>query len=127
MAESPEAANAQGGMSFLSPIRFALRTPPHRFTAASFAGRLYQHLIVYALLLIGAVYSCLFVFAPTETALISVACTLVGGVVISLSSASGRKFNRLIGGGIAAIYIAGAAALLRGFEAAFAFLFLHRM
>lgn len=127
MAGSPEAANSHGGMSLLSPIRFALRTAPDRFTPANFAQRLFQHLIVYGLLLTAAVYSCLFVYAPIETALISVACVLVAGFGVALSSASDRKFNRLVSGGVAAIYIAGAAALLRGFEAVVSFLFLHRM
>ncbi|HEV8677955.1 MAG TPA: hypothetical protein VGQ90_01170 [Stellaceae bacterium] len=89
--------------------------------------RLYQHLIFYGLLLAAAVYCCLFVFAPIETALISVVAALLAGTVAAMSAASGRKFNRLIAGGMAAVYLAGAAALLRGFEAVVSLLFWHRM
>jgi hypothetical protein len=105
-----------------SPIQWVLRVPPRQFTRASFVVRLYQHVLVYAALLIAAVYGCLFFFAPAETSLFSVAVIVLAGIVGALWSPSRRRLHRLLQGGIAVTYIAGAAALLKAFEA-----FFHRM
>ena len=127
MAGPHEPADARAGMALGPVIRFALRPAPRRFGAANFAIRLAQHLIVYIIFLITAVYGCLFVFAPAEMLLLSLAGIFVMVVVVSLFSSSGQKLRRLAAGGIAAIYIAGAAALLRAVEAVSSLLFLHRM
>ena len=123
MAESAEANNTDGGtgVAWLN-IQAALRPAPCQFTVASFARRTYQNLLVYGVILVTALYVCVFVFAPVETSMFTIFCIGAGGLVILLSSSSRRKMDKVIGGGIAASYIVGAAALLKAFEA-----FLHRM
>jgi hypothetical protein len=122
MAGSAETSGVRGGTSLdWLKIREALRPAPRRFTFTAFAKRACQHLVVYAVILVTALYVCLLVFAPIETSLLSIFCIGAAGLVGLLSSSSRRKFHRLIEGGIAAGYIAGAAALLKAFEA-----FLHR-
>jgi hypothetical protein len=118
-----DTADADGSMGIgLSTIQFALRAPPPRFTAATFAQRICQHLIVYSGFLVAAIYACLLVFMPAETAALSLGGIALAGVVVLLSPSSRRKLHRLVMGGVAASYIAGAAALLKAFEA-----FLHRI
>jgi len=121
MAGSAETSGAHGGLSFdWLKIQAALRSAPHRFTFLTFAKRVYQHLLVYSVILVTVLYVCLFIFAPIETSLLSIFCIGVAGLA-SLLSSSRWKFHRIIEGGIAASYIAGAALLLKAFEA-----FLHR-
>ena len=103
-------------------MRFAFEPAPRRFTVTSFARRVVQHVIIYCGILIAATYTCLFVFAPAETSLVSILCIAVGGVAVGLLSPPRRKWRRLVEGGLAASYIAGAAALLKAFDS-----FLHRM
>jgi hypothetical protein len=118
-----ETTNAHGGIGVnLSTIQFALQLPPHRFEVATFATRIYQNFLVYSVCLIAAIYVCLLVFAPIQTFVLSVAVIFVGSIVILLLTPSRQRLHRLLEGGLAAGYIAGAAALLKAFEA-----FLHRM
>ncbi len=123
MVGPAETSGVQGeaGLDWLK-IQAVLRPAPHRFTVTIFVRRTCQNLLVYTVILMAALYACLFVFAPIETSLFSIFCIGVGSFVGLLSSSSRRKFHRLLEGGIVASYIAGAAALLKAFEA-----FLHRM
>lgn len=100
----------------LWPIRFALRPAPSRFNVANFAARICQHLIVYAGLLIAAVYGCLFVFAPAQASLLSVAIIAVSSILILSLSSPRNKIRRLLEGGLMAGYIVGLAVLMRAFE-----------
>jgi hypothetical protein len=123
MPRLPEMLYTGGEMGPGLPlIRFALRPPPRQFRATQFAMRICQHLLVYTAILISAVYACALVFLPAETFAISIVCIAIVSLVILLSPHSRKKMLRLLEGGLAASYIAGAAALLKAFEA-----FLHRM
>ncbi len=102
-------------------IEFTLRPPPPRFTPAGFAARLCQHLALYAIVLAGAIFACLFIFAPLETLVISLSCIVIGAAFVLFRLPARQRFQRLVESGIAASYIAGAAALFEAFKA-----FLHR-
>lgn len=123
MSRSSEMSGADGRASAgPSLIRFALRPAPHRFGTVGFAIRTCQHLLVYSAILAIAVYVCALLFAPVETSVISIVCIVATSLVVALLSSPPRKLFRLLEGGLAASYVAGAAALLKAFEA-----FFHRM
>jgi hypothetical protein len=118
-----ELANAQERTGLgCSLIKFVLQPTPSRFNITTFAKRTCQNLIIYFGLLVAALYACLLILAPIETLILSVICIALAGIGISFLSSSLQKLHRLVEGALAAGYIAGAAALLKAFEA-----FLHRM
>jgi len=114
MAQTP-GSNATPGLG-LQLFRFASRPAPRRFGISSFATRLGQHLLVYTAILLAAMYTFLFVTMPVETGVISVPLLALAGVAVALYPTARRKPQRLLGGGVAAGYIAGAAAMLKAFE-----------
>jgi hypothetical protein len=92
---------------------FATLPPPVSFTARSFALRLAQHAIVYTGLLVGAICGCVFIFAPVEASFLMVGCIAAAALAFFLLSSSGQRVRRLVEGGLAASYVAGAGALLK--------------
>src|ERR1700680_3687221 len=116
MAEMQEAAGAgeQTGLNW-SPVPFALRPAPPRFTPERFGTRLCQHLTIYTALLGLAVYACAFAFAPLETSVISEVGIVLAVCIALFFSPSRQRLRRLVEGGIATSYVIGAAVLLKAF------------
>jgi len=108
-------SNATPGLG-LRLFRFVGRQAPRRFGIGSFATRLGQHFLVYTAILLTALYAALLVTMPVETGAISVLLLALAGVAVALYPAARRKPQLLLGGGVAAGYIAGAAAILKAFE-----------
>jgi uncharacterized YccA/Bax inhibitor family protein len=116
MAQSPEMTDTQGRSGLGVPlIRFAIRPAPRRYGMATFVTRMGQHLVVYVMILVISIYTCLFVSLPVETSVISVVCIAMGGIAVSLSPTFRRKLQPLLVA-LAASYIVVAAALLKAFE-----------
>jgi hypothetical protein len=128
MERSSESANADVSLLLGQwSIRFALRPAPRQFSAIAFALRITQHLIVYGAILIAAVYGCLFILAPLQTALLSVLLLLFVSIIVILYSSPRERLRRILEGGLVASYVAGMAAAVKASEfiANFLALLLH--
>src|SRR5579885_2117234 len=99
MAQTSEhiAAETDFGL-FRRLIDFALQPAPPGFGLAKFGNRLLQHLTVYGAILAAAVYGCLFVSAPLETALISVLAVAIGSALVLLFSSPAQRLRRAMEG-----------------------------
>lgn len=117
MAGPPAKTDADAnGRSSLWQLQWVLSRPPYRFNATTFAMRICQHLIVYAGILISAVYGCSFILAPSQTALLSVILMSLIGVITLLLSSPRKRLRRLLEGGLVVSYIVGIALLIKTSE-----------
>jgi hypothetical protein len=82
-----DAAPADRPGKLASAVRLALRPAAPSFTIAIFAERLLGHLLVYAVVLVAAVYICLLSFAPWPVSIGSLGLVVLTGIISAAVSA----------------------------------------
>lgn len=113
MSDPRGGETAYGLASARSVFQFALARPPSPFTPSNFAKRITQHAVFYCGLLIATLAASLFFAAPLEMTGAILVCIVLGVGVGSLVASSGAKLRRVLQGGIAVSYAAGAGILFK--------------
>ncbi|HEY1794537.1 MAG TPA: hypothetical protein VGG57_00320 [Stellaceae bacterium] len=104
---------AYGMAPIRSVFQFALAGSPSPFTLASFAKRIVQHAVFYCCLLAVALTATLFFAAPLQMTGFILVCIFLGAGIGSLAASSGARLSRVLQGGIAVSYAAGAGMLFK--------------